>query len=587
MSPLVFALALAQENPDIDAQLLRPTADAFGLVMTDVGHRSIHNQLSARLLAHYAHEPVVYRTDDGTQTLLSSVTQSDLVLGYAYQRLRVGGVVPIVLDANGVLAGREAGLGDLAVDGRFTVVDPGEIPVGVALQTRIEMPTSTLAGPLGDPTVGWSAGVAADVEPVDRLAFAGNLAYAGGPRTELGQVTVNDYLEARGGMHLMLEEQYDVGVAGELAARGPLPVDGSAALSSVEWLGTVHGRIPDTWMAIRAGGGTALTQGFGAPDYRLLLGVGWEPPRVTDADGDGLVDRDDECPKEPEDLDGFEDGDGCPDVDDDGDGIVDEADRCRLSPEDIDQFQDDDGCPDTDNDGDGLTDAADACPIEAEDRDRFEDEDGCPEPEVPVRVDLVDNDGMVIGVARATIEGPDTEKSFVGTYDRGLAPGAYTVFAKAPGYDALVAEVVVPEDGLDTRLRMEEVQTTIRVTRERIELAEEIYFDTGKATIQNRSYSILDDAVAVLKEYAEIKKLRIEGHTDQRGSAELNLDLSRRRAASVQAYFVEQGIDPDRLSSMGFGEDRPIDPANNAAAWARNRRVDFFVESWVDSDPTP
>ena len=104
----------------------------------------------------------------------------------------------------------------------------------------------------------------------------------------------------------------------------------------------------------------------------------------ADSDQDGIVDRSDGCPKEAEDLDSFEDQDGCPDPDNDQDGLADASDKCPNEAEDADGFLDDDGCLDRDNDEDWIADAADRCPNEAEDADGHEDDDGCPDP---------DNDG--------------------------------------------------------------------------------------------------------------------------------------------------------------------------------------------------
>jgi outer membrane protein OmpA-like peptidoglycan-associated protein len=92
-----------------------------------------------------------------------------------------------------------------------------------------------------------------------------------------------------------------------------------------------------------------------------------------DTDGDGIPDRLDHCPDEPEDKDGFQDEDGCPDPDNDNDGFADKIDQCPNEPEDKDGFQDDDGCPDPDNDGDGILDKDDKCP-----NDPGEKPDGCP-----------------------------------------------------------------------------------------------------------------------------------------------------------------------------------------------------------------
>ena len=100
---------------------------------------------------------------------------------------------------------------------------------------------------------------------------------------------------------------------------------------------------------------------------------------TTDRDGDGIPDDVDQCPDVAEDLDGFEDIDGCPDYDNDKDGIYDAQDQCPNDPEDRDGFQDTDGCPDYDNDKDGIPDSLDACPNNPETINGYKDDDGCPD----------------------------------------------------------------------------------------------------------------------------------------------------------------------------------------------------------------
>ena len=130
-------------------------------------------------------------------------------------------------------------------------------------------------------------------------------------------------------------------------------------------------------------------------EIEAFLGVtksfgGEQPaPAPLDSDGDGLSDDIDKCPFEAEDMDGFEDDDGCPEEgpigDSDGDGLLDNVDQCPTEAEDMDGFQDEDGCPDLDNDGDGIADAADQCPNDPETRNGFQDTDGCPD-ELPEEV---------------------------------------------------------------------------------------------------------------------------------------------------------------------------------------------------------
>ncbi|MHC4838036.1 MAG: hypothetical protein ACYTF3_07610 [Planctomycetota bacterium] len=117
------------------------------------------------------------------------------------------------------------------------------------------------------------------------------------------------------------------------------------------------------------------------PEYVAEEGGCTPGPTLTDTDEDGLKDAEDACVDQPEDIDGFEDEDGCPDEDNDADGVPDATDKCPDAPEDKDGFEDEDGCADPDNDGDGVPDASDKCPLEAEDEDGFEDEDGCLDPD--------------------------------------------------------------------------------------------------------------------------------------------------------------------------------------------------------------
>jgi OOP family OmpA-OmpF porin len=110
------------------------------------------------------------------------------------------------------------------------------------------------------------------------------------------------------------------------------------------------------------------------------------PEGVSDRDGDKIPDTIDKCPDEPEDYDGFQDEDGCPDPDNDGDKILDVDDLCPNAPEDVDGFEDEDGCPDLDNDHDRIPDTLDRCPNEPENYNGFQDDDGCPDHGVVERV---------------------------------------------------------------------------------------------------------------------------------------------------------------------------------------------------------
>ncbi len=251
-------------------------------------------------------------------------------------------------------------------------------------------------------------------------------------------------------------------------------------------------------------------------------------PVIGDKDGDGIKDDVDKCPNEPEDKDGFEDEDGCPDLDNDKDGIPDVKDKCPNEPEDKDGFEDADGCPDPDNDTDGIPDTIDKCPNEPEDKDGFEDADGCPDPDN-------DKDGI-----------PDTTD-------------------KCPNEPG-------PPDGDGCPKKYEHIV----VTEAKIELKQKIFFETNKAVIMPRSFSLLAEIGQVMQSRPTMT-VRIEGHTDSRGKRPHNMTLSQSRADSVRQFLIGLGIEESRMEAKGFGPDQPIETNKTAAGREKNRRVEFFI----------
>lgn len=247
-----------------------------------------------------------------------------------------------------------------------------------------------------------------------------------------------------------------------------------------------------------------------------------------DRDGDGYLDTDDSCPDEAENFNDFEDEDGCPDnPDTDSDGIVDADDTCVVDAEDADNYLDADGCPDVDNDLDRIIDAEDACPLDPEDPDGYQDEDGCPDPDN-------DQDGV-----------PDVQD-------------------ECPN-----------EIGSKTRKPLGcPIDTLALVTNCEVKITQQLHFAFNKATIQPISFPVLDAVADVLQKSPSIK-LEVQGHTDNRGTADYNYGLSNRRADAVKQYLVSRGIPPERLTSQGYGFDHPIVPNDSDANRALNRRVQF------------
>ena len=288
------------------------------------------------------------------------------------------------------------------------------------------------------------------------------------------------------------------------------------------------------------GVGVGLNRGYGAPDYQGMVGVMYRR-WLSDRDGDGIYDDEDYCPEDPEDKDGFEDANGCPDPDNDKDGIPDVSDRCPSFPEDIDQYKDLDGCPDPDNDRDQILDKDDKCPNVPEDLDGIQDEDGCPE-------DDSDTDGI-----------PDAQD-------------------RCP-YEKETINGVEDDDGCP-----DEGKSSIEVTSKSIRITQKIFFELNSARIDSESYIILNQVALSMKANPQIGKIRIEGHADERGSDDYNLLLTQKRAESVMQYLVDRGVAPERLEAVGYGEMRPLILESNDSAWELNRRVEFTI---VESGAPP
>ena len=162
-------------------------------------------------------------------------------------------------------------------------------------------------------------------------------------------------------------------------------------------------------------------------------------------------------------------------------------------------------------------------------------------------------------------------------------PGTVVVTGTAPDFMRQSVEVeVLPKES--TRIELVLETLLAEVTTERIEIRDSVYFETDRAIISPESFSLLNQVAQILSDHQEITLIRIEGHTDSRGSAAANLSLSRRRAAAVRTYLIEQGVAEARLVSEGFGERRPIAEGNSAEAWSQNRRVDFFIAGRADEE---
>lgn len=312
-----------------------------------------------------------------------------------------------------------------------------------------------------------------------------------------------------------------------------------------------------------------------------------------DRDGDGINDKADACPDAPEDKDGDRDADGRPDVDVDGDGVEDCTAGCALPPvvinnadgsklekpavcdtcvsgppdvakEDLDKFEDEDGCPEADNDKDGILDGVDVCP---NDKGPLETK-GCPDRDDDKFADIEDKcpdekgiDQKATKPERHGCPRPDTDGD--GFFD---------------DEDACPKEPGIRHDDDPSQNGCPKKFKLIVIKKDKIEIKQQVQFDTGKATIKPVSAKLLAEVGEAIRS-SQLTKVTIEGHTDDVGNDEYNMKLSQDRAESVRNWLVvKEGVKPEICVAVGYGETQPIASNKTNTGRQLNRRVEFKVE---------
>ena len=131
----------------------------------------------------------------------------------------------------------------------------------------------------------------------------------------------------------------------------------------------------------------------------------------------------------------------------------------------------------------------------------------------------------------------------------------------------------------DERMSEERLREEAKMRRERdMFVNEDIHFEFDKSRLLPDAQEILKRKAAWLMGHPEVSAVTIEGHCDERGSNEYNIALGDRRAQSAKAFLVNLGVKSDRLSTVSYGEEKPLDPRHNEEAWAKNRRDHFTFE---------
>jgi outer membrane protein OmpA-like peptidoglycan-associated protein len=551
------------------------------------GHLTLHGGL----LLEYAHDPLVLHklsTDKDVGAILSSQMFLHANLNFAlWNRLAINLDLPVALvqagdsPASGGSAfpsPNKAQIGDLRLGLRVRLFGDYHDAFQLGLGGYVYVPT----GPKGALVGTGSARGAAQLllgGRTDRVVWS----LAAGPQiqgtTELSGVTQGTMINAGAGLGVLLGDDRHFQLGPEAYASFLVVKDTKATsdalrrTANLEVLLDARYRVIDD-LELGLGVGPGLTAGLGTPDFRGVFMIAYTPEQkkvvpVGDRDGDGILDDKDACP----DIKGVPSDDpqqnGCPPPgpkDRDGDGIIDEQDACP----DVKGIPSDDpkknGCPPPpmDTDGDGIPDKEDACPdvkgVASEDPKKH----GCP----PDR----DGDGIVDAEdACPDVKGPkdpDPKKNGCPDTDGDGIIDPLDACPNEPG----------PPDPDPKKNGC----PTVRVTENEIVILEQVQFDTGKSTIKKVSDALLDKVAAVFASHPEIRKVEVQGHTDNVGSKLSNKLLSQSRADAVRKALVKRGIDKARLVAKGFGQDVPIADNATDAGRQENRRVQFKI---VDKQP--
>jgi outer membrane protein OmpA-like peptidoglycan-associated protein len=431
-----------------------------------------------------------------------------------------------------------AGLGDIRLDLRAVALRTKNERGALGGRIAIMIPASDGRGPfVGDANTSWIVGVQGEYD-FKYFILAGDMSL------QLGRGT-HSINNPGGGSGLGVGDEWRWAVAGFVPIKGGkfrvgVNFMGQVGIQSGADIGdTFNGKrnLPLEWSAegrmklgpkerlwIGVQAGTLLNVSYGAPDFRAVGVVGMYWP-IT---GSGANSPDAKLAL----RDKWKSEHG---QDTDGDGIPDDIDACPSEPEDHLGQDQNDGCPlPPDKDGDGVPDMYDKCPDVPEDKDGIQDGDGCPE-------DDADKDGI-----------PDTQDKCP------TEPGKPSVDPTKNG-----------------------CPTFISYEGNVVRILQQVHFQTGSATILPDSFPMLQEIVNLLKVNPQIKRMSVDGHTDNKGAADMNMKLSSDRAASVKQWLTEHGVEEKRTESHGYGMTKPIESNDTDKGRAANRRVEFKI---VDQD---
>ena len=561
----LIALALAAipaaraDVPEIDVDSWRAPAGADGYSGIEGARPLTTERFELRAWVDEAYQPLVFYPDVGGRKVLVGNRVSGWLTAEVHLNgpLSLSASLPTVLNQFGDLSvlppsargpsTLPVGLGDLRLTPRIALLSQEHhFPIDLAAEATFELPTARAQSLSGAARLSGELLVAASrrfyVSELAQLEVLGNVFTALRPPRQLVDVKTGNELGVRAGLG------YYPGAAGVMVPRrvfGEADVQAylrsalSAATAPAEW------RVGASWCVGRRftfdlAAGSALDSGVGAPLGRVLASVGYAPSE-------------------------------CKPFDRDGDGIPDYADACPDVPGTLEYK----GCaPPPDRDHDGVADADDQCPDVPGPRENH----GCPPPPPPPPPPMPIAEPPLVALAMP----PPPPLPPPAPMPPPPAPKKAEPPPPPPDRDG--DGVPDAEDNCPDQPGPKEnhgcppkVKQLVVIHGSKIDILDKVNFATAKAVIDKKSFKLLDQVAAVLKNHAELTKIQVEGHTDNQGVAKKNKQLSQARAEAVVAYLVKSGVEAARLVAVGFGQERPLAPNLTKTGKEKNRRVEFNV----------